>query len=164
MTMKHSVKIVGAGIFILVSFLYVYPQGWRGIVPLKSTRADVVKILGKPSRFGYVYDFDKGAIRIMYSRKRCEQGLPSDWGNWNVPLDTVINISVDDDTPVEDLKISNLEKYKWYTDDSGTTYYHLKDKGIEYSVRDGRVTQITYGPTSKDQNLLCKKNTPEIRY
>jgi len=83
--MKHSVKIVGAGIFILVSFLYVYPQGWRGIVPLKSTRADVVKILGKPSRFGYVYDFDKGAIRIMYSRKRCEQGLPSDWGTGQRP-------------------------------------------------------------------------------
>ena len=100
----------------------------------------------------------------MYARERCEQGVPSGWGNWNVSPDTVVNISVEADFPVKDLKIRNLEKYKWYTDDSGATYYRLKIQGIEYQVQDGRVTNITYGPTEKDNNLLCKKDVPEIRY
>lgn len=137
---------------------------WRGIVPLSSTRADVLRILGKPSRLDYIYDFDEGTVRIMYVRQRCEQGVPSGWGNWNVAPDTVINIWVEVDFPVKKLKIRNLRKYKWYTDDSRTTYYRLPVEGLEYEVQNRRVIGITYGPTKRDNRLLCKKKVPEIRY
>ena len=141
-----------------------FGKPWRGIVPLRSTRADVLRILGKPSRLDYIYDFDAGTVRIMYARHRCEQGIPSGWGNWNVPADTVIHIWIEVDFPVKKLRIRNLEKYKWYTDDSLTTYYRLPSQGIEYEVQNRRVIGITYGPTEKDRHLLCKKNVPEIRY
>src|SRR4026209_1912183 len=129
-------------------------KAWRGIVPLHATRADVERILGKPTWSDDTYELPQGTIEIMYAKKRCEQGVPSGWGNWNVPVDTVVNISIEVDFPVKDLKIRNLERYKWYTDDSLTTYYRLAKQGLEYSVRDGRVTNVTYGPTTQDNKLL----------
>ena len=142
----------------------VFAESWRGIVPLKSTRADVDKILGKPTALDMVYMVGNISVRVMYARKPCESGLPSNWGNWNVPKDTVININVDANIPIEKLNIANFESFKWYTDDSDTSYYRLKKEGIEYSVRDGKVDYITYGPTEDDQKFLCKVNSPEIRY
>jgi len=62
------------------------------------------------------------------------------------------------------LQIVNIEKYKWYTDKAGATYYRLKRLGIEYQVEDGKVTGITYGPSERDAHLLCRKDAPEIRY
>jgi hypothetical protein len=162
--MKTCRRLLWCASLVLAFVCSSFGQAWRGIVPLRSTRADVVRILGKPTRYDYIYDLDGGTVRIMYAKQRCEQGIPSGWGNWNVPPGTVIHISVEADFPVEKLKIDNLERYKWYTDDTLTTYYRLPKQGIEYSVRYGRVTGITYGPTEKDKRLLCKKNVPEIRY
>src|SRR5436190_1505793 len=151
---------------LLSIFLISVANGkpWRGIVPLQSTRADVLRVLGKPSRLDYIYDLDQGTVRIMYARERCEQGIPSGWGNWNVAPDTVINIWMEVDFPVKKLGIRNLEKYKWYADDSLTTYYRLAAQGLEYEVQNRRVVAITYGPTTKEKHLLCKKNVPQIRY
>ena len=78
--------------------------------------------------------------------------------------DTVINISIEVDFPVKASKIRNLERYKWYTDDSLATYYRLAKQGVEYSVREGRVLNITYGPNARDNRLRCLKKMPEIRY
>jgi hypothetical protein len=141
-----------------------HAKEWRGIVPLHSTRADVHKILGKPTidEGSAVEGFDIEGVRVlvMYSRQRCEQGLPADWGNWDVPPDTVVNIVVPfaNEVRLSDLKLPDIEKYKWYTDDDGITYYHDKKAGLLYSVnRSGAVYFITYGPAEADQKLLCKK-------
>ena len=160
----------------LVSFaLLVFTSGalaksWRGIVPLRSTRAQVRKLLGKPIVGGDgvldLYDLKEGRVRVMYARQPCEEGLPADWGNWRVPRDTVVNISIQlhQEIPVKQLRIRNLEQYKWYTGASGATYYHDRIRGLEYQVQDGMVTAITYGPTRRDRRLLCKQNVPLIRY
>jgi predicted RNase H-like HicB family nuclease len=158
------VKVVRLILLMSLVTSGVFAQGWRGIVPLHSTRAEVLKLMGKPSRSDYIYDLDEGTVRFMYARARCERGLPSDWGNWNVPADTVINIDVEADIALADLKVENIEQYKWYTDDSGATYYRLKKEGLEYQVHDRRVTGITYGPRASDASLMCVKNPSEIRY
>jgi hypothetical protein len=143
---------------------------WRGIVPLRSKRPEVRKLLGKPIIGSdgalELYEKPEGRIQVRYAMKRCEQGLPADWGNWKVARDTVVNISITlrDEIPVADLKIRNLEKYKWYTGESGATYYHNKRSGVEYQVQDGMVTAIAYGPTIGDRALLCRKDAPLIRY
>ncbi|HEX8500198.1 MAG TPA: hypothetical protein VF659_06355 [Pyrinomonadaceae bacterium] len=144
---------------------------WRGIVPLHSSRADVHKILGEPTiNEGNViegFDIDGVRVLVMYSRTRCQRGLPADWGNWNVPPGTVVDIRVPfaGDARLAELKIPDIEKYKWYADDSGATYYHDKKEGLRYSVnRLGFVDSITYGPTEADLKLLCKKDAPVIRY
>lgn len=162
--MKFSKRLAFCILLVPELTNQAFARSWRGIVPLRSTRADVLRILGKPTRLESVYDFDEGTVRIMYARERCEQGIPSDWGNWNVAPDTVINIWVEVDFPVKKLGIRNLDRYKWYTDDSLTTYYRLPEQGLEYEVQNHRVIGITYGPTESDKHLLCKKNVPEIRY
>ena len=165
MTNKYR-RFIGCCCLVLMSAAISSAKEWRGIIPLHSTRADVLRILGKPTLDDHIYDVDEGRANIMYARQRFEQGLPGDWGNWNVPPDTVIHITIylKKGIPLADLKIPDIEKYIWYEDDSGATYYRLKKEGIEYQVQEGKVTGITYGPTEKDKGLLCKKNAPEIRY
>lgn len=148
----------------------VAAKAWRGIVPLRSKRADVRRVLGIPLIGGVgsteLYEKEEGRIQVMYARHPCEQGLPADWGNWKVPRDTVVNISITlrEHLKVADLKIRDLARFKWYTDDSGATYYHDRGKGIEYQVQGEMVTAITYGPMARDVRLRCKKNVPLIRY
>ena len=147
-----------------------FAQPWRGIIPLHSTRTEVRKLLGKPIIGGDgsldLYDLKEGRVHVMYARQPCEVGLPADWGNWRVPRDTVINISVQlhEEIPLKRLRIRNIRRFKWYTDDSGATYYHDRTRGLEYQVQEGMVTAITYGPTARDRVLQCKHNVPVIRY
>ena len=143
---------------LLLTFeLSASAKSWRGIVPLRSTRADVEKILGKPTSSNHVYKIGAGTVDITYAQQRCEQNAPSGWGSWNVPSDTVINLSFDTDFLVSDLKIRNLEKYKLRTD-KPTMEYRLPVEGIQYSVKGDRVVRITYGPTDKDKTLRCAKS------
>jgi hypothetical protein len=143
---------------------------WRGIIPLHSTRSQVRKLLGKPIIGGDgvidLYETSEGRVHVMYARSPCEEGLPADWGNWRVPHDTVVNISIQlhKEFPLRKLRIRNIERYKWYTGDSGATYYRDRVRGLEFQVQEGMVTAITYGPMTRDRGLLCKKNVPLIRY
>jgi hypothetical protein len=143
---------------------------WRGIVPLRSKRPQVRKALGKPAIGGTglieLYNRPEGRIQVRYALKPCELGLPADWGNWRVGRDTVVNISItlSEEIPVASLNIRDIEKYKWYTGDSGATYYRDELHGVEYQVQDGMVTAIAYGPTTRDRALRCRKNVPLIRY
>jgi hypothetical protein len=164
--MKSAHRFIACGFLMLACTGASSAKPWRSIVPLHSTREDVERILGEPSRLDYIYDLDEATVRIVYANQPCQPGVPSWWGNWNVPRDTVTNIIVEADTPipVRKLKIPNLAKYKWYTDKTRTTYYRLPGPGLEYSVQKGRVLDITYGPTEKDQGLLCRKNVPLIKY
>ena len=115
-----------------------------------------------------MYDIDGARVNIMYVRRPCQLGLPGDWGNWNVPPYTVVNISEEiiheKWFPIAALGIPDIEKMKWYTDDANFTYYHDKKNGVEYTARNGMVRSITYGPTEKDQSLLCRKDVPVIKY
>ena len=165
---KFSFACLGCAFLVFADIAQAKP--WRGIVPLHSTRAQVRKLLGKPIIGGEgpldLYDIKEGRVRVMYARHPCEEGLPADWGNWRVPHDTVVNISIQlhEEIPLKRFRIRNIERYKWYTDDSGASYYHDRVRGLEYQVEQGMVTAITYGPTSRDRRLLCKQNVPLIRY
>jgi len=143
---------------------------WRGIIPLHSTRAHVRKLLGEPIIGGEgaidLYELKEGRVRVMYARSPCEEGLPADWGNWRVPHDTVVNISIQlhKEVPLRTLRIRNIERFKWYTGASGATYYRDRARGLEFQVQEGMVTAITYGPMIRDRALQCKKNVPLLRY
>ena len=136
---------------------------WRGIVPLQSNRSDVQRLLGKPALEGRNiegFDIDGVRVLVMYVRKRCEQGLPGDWGNWNVPANTVLNVYVPFPREVRpaDLKALDLEALKSETDHSGATYYHDRKEGLDYHVnRLGFLEATVYGPAEEDAKLLCKK-------
>jgi hypothetical protein len=164
--------ILKASLLTLVFFMAepASVKSWRGIVPLYSTRVDVRRVLGKPIIGGEsaieLYESEEGRIQVRYARRPCEEGLPADWGNWRIAKDTVVNISIalNQRLTVAALKLRNFERLKWYTDNSGATYYRDKQRGIEYQVQGRIVTAITYGPTARDKPLQCKKNVPLLRY
>ena len=69
----------------------VIAQEWRKISPLKSTRADVERLLG-PGRksYGVVYKLETGNLSIEYSTGLCGGSKRE---GWNVPEDIVISYS-----------------------------------------------------------------------
>lgn len=73
--MTVAYKRLGLTLFLGLSITdNAAAKPWRGIVPLTSTRADVLRILGKPSREDYIYDLDEGTVRIMYARREMRAG------------------------------------------------------------------------------------------
>ena len=167
--MHRRLRLVSCVIALIVFSGVATAKSWHGIVPLHSTRADVARELGKAVIAGghiELFESEAGHVQVIYARKPCEMDLPADWGNWNVPPDTVVNITITLShlLPLRDLKIRNLKKMKWYTDRSGATYYHDARRGIEYQVEGRLVTAITYGPGSEDRRLKCKPHQPRIRY
>jgi hypothetical protein len=134
-------------------------KGWRGIVPLHSTRADVERLLGKPNdRYGR-YDFQDEKAIVSYQGLSCSNGA-----QWDVPPDTVISIGV---YPKKALRLADLKldprKYKRVGDSysQGRTIYWNEEEGIEYHVveeagrGDGKVMEIYYNPAASEAHHLC---------
>ena len=131
-----------------------YAQGWRGIVPLHSTRADVERLLGPAGgecrcQYESVGEF----VRVDYARARCE-GYPS---GWNVPADTVLTLTVDSKQVrrFSDFGL-DVNKYEKAYDDALFTYYADRDAGVQYTVSsDGEMRAVSYVPSSGDRSLRC---------
>jgi hypothetical protein len=133
---------------------------WRGIVPLRSSRADVARLyrqLTGASLFGIGLPQDsfnvvgEGMVIIQYSQGRCVEG-------WKIKRDAVVSITVNLTTPIpfEDMR-AELEHLPKDVDDTGTLSYKNKKEGIYYDVEDGKVISISYGPHERDQKMTCKK-------
>jgi hypothetical protein len=68
--MKSS--IIACLCSILISTCNALAQGWRGIVPLHSTRSEVEKLIGLPMRPGVTtYDLVDERVNIDYSTDTC---------------------------------------------------------------------------------------------
>lgn len=143
-------------------------MGWRGIVPLHSTRTDVEKLLGSPKQSRGVastFEAKEGRVRVFYSSGFCKKSVANDW---NVPSDTVVSLIFEPnyDLMVADLKLEKT-KYERVPDphlQSGVHYFN-KEEGIRISARvlaDGEdVQSITYEPAMKDYYLSCAKGTKQ---
>lgn len=129
-------------------------RDWRGIIPLRSTRADVERLLGSPEQgLKSIYQTEGERISVTYSERLCDYG-------WLVPLGTVINFSVYPKTPskVADLKLDESKYVKRQDYHVESIYYYInQEEGINYTVNagGGMVTGIEYYPAAKDNNQLC---------
>lgn len=74
-------------------------KGWRGIVPLRSNRSDVERLLGMPNGKYQRYEIKNEEATIIFSKGECVEG-------WKVPRDTVISITV---TFKQSPKLSDLK-------------------------------------------------------
>lgn len=135
---------------------------WHGIIPLRSTRADVEKLLGPPtpdSKAPYAADYrtKNERVFILYSTGSCN--VESSHG-WNVPRGTVIEISVEPNVKPKfaDLKLDE-GKYEKRKDPEylSITYYTNEKEGISIEVNtdEGVVNAFSYSPMSKDFHLRC---------
>jgi len=125
-------------------------KAWRGILPLKSTRADVERLLGLPGKHGR-YQFDKERAYIEYAG--AGPCCPVNGCLCFVPEDIVISINVELEVEMRfsTLKI-DLKKYKKYVSPQNPALisYSNDEEGIIYTVEDDDVTAIEYLPTAKD--------------
>lgn len=146
-------------LFFLATVDLSQAKGWRGIVPLHSTRADVERQLGPPkesAESGAFYYLEGESVLILYSSKTCADAKDG----WNVPYNTVISITVYPKIRVKlaDLKLELL-KYHVVRDYhvEFIIYYNNDEEGISIEVDSstGLVKTFTYYPSKTDYYLRC---------
>jgi hypothetical protein len=135
-------------------------KGWRGIIPLHSTRTDVERLLGPPEepekKHISVHKLEKEVVSIIYATgPPCGADMPS---GWRVPQGTVVDITVAlrGAMRLSDLK---LDESKYKRMDNGeqpdVADYINKEEGIKVAVFKDEVISITYFPAEADNYLLC---------
>ncbi len=135
-------------------------KAWRGIVPFKSTRADVERLLGLPGKHGR-YQFDRERASIEYaSAGPCH---PVNGCLCFVSENTVTSIYVELEVEMRfsTLKI-DMKKYKKYISPQNPALasYSNDEEGIIYTVEDDDVTAIEYLPTAKDCQDVMRRAKP----
>lgn len=141
-------------------------KGWRGIVPLHSTRKDVERILGAPSEklapYSALYRTENETVIIDYTK-----GLPCRTGNkggtWGVPRNRVEHISITLNKGVSFAKLGIDEtKYKKTSggDRPEDTYYVNERDGETLRVYQGEVLDLSYFPALSDERLRCPDKKP----
>lgn len=161
--MSSTISIIACICGLLATVSFTQAQGWRGVVPLHSTRADVERLIGSPRMpNGITYDLKDERVNVVYSEGGCAKGQPSEW---NVPLDTVIGITVYPQTKLmlSDLRIdlSRFEKFiNPHNPDSVS--YNNEEEGVSIGARsNGEVIVIQHLPTAKDNYLRCPNSSTQ---
>lgn len=139
---------------------------WRGITPLKSTRADVVRILNQCSehREACVFRLDQGDVYILFSG-----GLEDEYSDCTrrLPPETVMFIQVE---PRSKLKLSDLRLDKKQLRRFGPSPF-LDRRGKDYETTDGLVIstykgrvyqQVYIAAAPTDRLCLAYYEQPEI--
>jgi hypothetical protein len=164
---KMLLKTAGGLSLILALTFVVQAKGWRGIVPLHSTRADVEQLLGTPNRKSnnkpvVRYDLEEETVSIIYSREPCSNGTV--YGKWAVPPDTVVSIRVipKKALPLSELKLDAAQyKVTHVRGVPSSTYYTDEGEGVQFDVSTGRVSIIDYFYAAEDEHLRCKTYTEQ---
>jgi len=151
----------------LAALICCQSNTWNGIVPLKSTRSDVEKILGLPkpasvARHAADYKTKDGKVFILYSSGPCNI-KPSN--GWSVPELTVIQISFYPNVApkLRDLRL-DLKKFEKRPDPEilNEIYYTDEADGISLTVDSGdpeTVIGFRYFPESKYDYLKCSSRS-----
>jgi hypothetical protein len=143
----------------LLSLISGFPGSneWRGIVPLKSTRADVERLLGPPDKSNdALFVLNNENVLVLYSLGSCE----TDPKGWNVPRDVVTEFTVfyRRKVPISTLKL-NKDKYQKFNDPElrDLVYYKNESQGliIQVNTTSGLVNKITFFPEAKLNYQRC---------
>jgi len=135
----------------------VQGQGWRGIVPLHSTRKAVERLIGQPLKpGGTTYDLPNERVNIGYSAVPCTKGWPY---GWNVPPGTVTSIDV---FPKRKVMLSELHldltKFTSFNNPhlQGEIHYNNFEEGFSIRGEGEDVVSFAYFPRIRDHaSLLC---------
>ncbi len=150
-----SIKMTFVCLFMLVAFSQTTTaQKWRGIVPLRSTRADVERLLGSNVKSGgVVYELEDENVSVVYSSGLCTPEKPR---GWNVPKDTVVSFTVAPRVKprLADMKL-NLRDFKRTEEPGNAVHYSNKKTGVSFDVEDGFLIITYYNPPAKYCHLYC---------
>ena len=158
--LQISVGLPACAYLLLLAAAAAQAKEWRRVVPLRTTRAQVERRLGKPR--GPYYEFKTERAFVVYSAGRgCAGGE-----GWDVPRDTVVRIVV---TPKTKLRFSalrlDMRRFEKSKDPEAPTHalYTDKEAGLTYEVYEGGgeadlVLHVQYDPAARDEHLRCRPN------
>lgn len=134
-----------------------FAQAWRQIRPLRTSRKQVEKVLGRPKVIGGVssFDFANETIDVFYLKRSCRferQG-------WNVPVDTVTSVRI---APKKKVRLSetqwDLSKFRKELgsfDNPSHSLFVNEEDGVTLSVIDGVLDSYSFGPRRRDKKKRC---------
>lgn len=152
--MYSPVKLVFCIFAFLLSAQHVAAEEWRGIVPLSSTREDVVRLFGECSDQPGTCSFTlpNEVILIVFARDYCPEG---------VPPDTVLMIErqLQKGTTLATLGLDK-RRFKtfnpWYPGNTSYLAYIDEKSGLLLKSLRGEIFQINYIPT-KNERPTCAR-------
>lgn len=149
-------KLVLVVFILAASITTTVGKEWRGLVPLKSTRADTERLLGAPTtktEHTAYYKLPYDLVTIHFQTTGCD---PFGF-NWDIPANTVVSIAViprRSDPKEEYLAGGNFEADEY---DDRFRYYDDKTAGQSIETYGDIVTLVDYYPTSADERLRCPR-------
>jgi hypothetical protein len=153
-------KIGASALWLLLATSVAIGKEWRGIVPLKSTRADVERVFGvakNPSDWISLYKLANEIVVFNFETQGCDTDLGAFGYAWNVPLGTVTSIGI---IP---RGAHRLEEYKaannFKIDDNGTGFVYYTDASAGFMIENYKnlVTLVEYYPESAQAKLQCPR-------
>ncbi len=140
-------------LIVVAGATHLQAQGWRGVVPLRSTCEEVKQKLGIAECKNRTYDLLDAKVSIVFSDGLCSSG-------WDVPEGTVTTLDVHSKAPkrFSDLGL-DLSTYRRVTNGPlpGVTRYENLDRSVSITVSpEGIVRGYFYGPSTKDESLRCR--------
>lgn len=160
--MRITISIVTCICGLLATASFSQAQGWRGIVPLHSTREDVERLIGAPMMpNGITYDLKNERVNVGYSDGSCGKSQ----AEWNVPSGTVTSIIIYPQAKLMlfDLSI-DLNRFEKFINphNPDSVYYNNNEQGISFGTKStGEVVVIEYFPAAKDSYLRCPNYSPD---
>lgn len=160
-------RMLCTALFVMCITVDLQAKEWRGITPLKSTKADVERLLGKENELNR-YQFKNERAYIFYSTEPCgmkDATEVTEKCRCLIPVGTVVSINV---TVEESRKFSSLKRNKSEFQKEfvlpGMYEYSDLTEGVRYTVDERRdqIVEIVYLPSAKDCADLVKnsKTTP----
>lgn len=154
-----SKQIILVVCVVLMSINSAFAKSWRGLEPPHSTRADVVRLFGRPvdDKYPYewIYDFPEERAFIRFSSgEPCEEGLP---GGLKVPKDIVVEIEIYPrvQKKMEEVLTAGKEYEEIRAAHTAHIYYFDSDEGIRFTTWAGLVQSIGYSPSAKEKDYWC---------
>ena len=105
-------------------------DGWKGLLPYKSTRADVEKVVGKGEKDKYIlhwkYETAEATVEVLYADDPCgEKG-----SSFEVPAETAITfwINLKQPIPISELSFerNGFARYPSPTDNPTAWFYYYQ--------------------------------------
>lgn len=165
--MKTLLKAFACSCFTLSLVVAADAKEWRGITPLRSTRADVERLLGEPqpqktgtrssvkNEIRSIYFLEEGEVYFVFAGKEVSSSVDC---LGTIPPGTVLMIQV---TPKNDWTLSDLQldekRLKRFDPsqppDLGYEGYIDQSEGLVIRTFKGRVDQINYLASAQDKHL-----------
>jgi hypothetical protein len=138
---------------------------WHGLSPLKSTRADVERVMGKPNinhenKLLTYYLPDVVVSFGFAGNPQCAQKLP--YESWDVSAETLtaITVSLKQQVLISDAGIdfTGYAKKKGNSDLIGHYYYSNEEDGFSIEIGPHYIMGYIYEPGAKSNRLRCHLN------